>query len=368
MSKRHRVLVIIALFLLALAAWLKFLLTPLVTDEHGYQYTVQPGASLKSVMDDLYYKNIIKNRFLFILLVEVHHGGHAIKAGEYLFPKGTTPSKLLDQILTGSGLVYHEFTIVPGWNIRQLRAAISKETHFHHVLQELSDAALMNRLGSPESKPEGKFYPDTYFFAGGTSDVSMLKRAFKMMQDKLTTAWQGREPGLPFTTQYEVLIAASMIEKETEFDVERPIIAGVIINRLQKNMLLQIDPTVIYGLGTRFDGTIYKKDLLEKTPYNTYVNKGLPPTPIAMPGLESIMAVIHPTHHHYLYFVARHGKDGPHQFSETLNEHYTAVAVSRKLRMQFFNNTLIRYYLLKIFSDQIIRFPLAKKEGNDERN
>jgi UPF0755 protein len=355
-------LVIAALVFLALVIWLKFLFTPLITDDHGYQYTIQPGTSIKSVIDDLYYKNILKNRFLLSVLVELHRNGHDIKAGEYLFPKGTTPSRLLNQIMTGSGLVYHQFTIVPGWNMRQLRAALEKENSLNHTLQTMSDVTLMDRLGHPELKPEGQFYPDTYFFASGTADFLLLKSAFKAMQDKLTHAWQGREPGLPFHTMNEALIVASMIEKETEFDIERPIIAGVIINRLHKDMLLQIDPTVIYGLGTRFSGTIYKKDLLAHTPYNTYVNKGLPPTPIAMPGLESIMAVMHPQHHHYLYFVARHGKDGPHQFSQTLDEHYAAVAIAKRLKAEFFNRALIRYYLLKLFSDKVMRFPLVQNE------
>ncbi|MCD6039930.1 MAG: hypothetical protein K0S27_1330 [Gammaproteobacteria bacterium] len=362
MNKQRIKLIIFVLLFLIIILCLKFVFTPLITDHHGYPYTIKPGESIKSVIDDLYYKNIIKNRLLFILLVKLYKGRHDIKAGEYLFPKGTTPYSLLNQIFTGSGFIYHQFTIVPGWTMRQLRAAIANESHLQHTLQNLNDEALMDHLGHPDLKPEGEFYPDTYFFADGTSDFLLLKRAFKAMQDKLNVAWQGRELGLPFKNMYEVLIIASMIEKETEFDVERPIIAGVIINRLHKNMLLQIDPSVIYGLGTHFNGTIYKKDLLAKTPYNTYINKGLPPTPIAMPGSESLMAVVHPQHHHYLYFVARHGKDGPHQFSETLQEHYMAVAAAKKLHAQFFNNILIRYYLLKLFSDQVMRFPLIKSE------
>jgi UPF0755 protein len=363
MNKRRRIgFVICALLVLVLVTWFKFLSTVLITDEHGYEYTIQPGASIKSVTADLYYKNIIKNRLMFNILVALRKGGHDIKAGEYLFPKGTTPYKLLTQIITGSGLVYHQFTIIPGWNMRQLRAAIEKESHFNHTVQTLSDAALMERLGHPELKPEGQFYPDTYFYAGGTSDLILLKRAFKAMQDKLAVIWQGREAGLPFSNVNELLTVASMIEKETEFDEERPIIAGVIINRLNKHMQLQIDPTVIYGLGTRFNGTIYRKDLIAYTPYNTYVIKGLPPTPIAMPGLESIMAVAHPQHHDYLYFVAKHGKDGPHQFSKNLNAHYAAVAVAKRLKSEFFNHALVRYYLLKMFSDQVMRFPLIHSQ------
>jgi UPF0755 protein len=353
------ILAVLVLLLTGLIFWVRFLFTPLVTDEQGYQYTVQPGATLKSVGDDLYFKNIIKDRVLFYLLVHLRRHGCHLKAGEYLFPKGTTPSTLLKQILTGSGLVYHKFTIVPGWSFRQLCAAMLQESHFHHLLQDLSGQALMKRLGSSVQDPEGQFYPDTYYFVGGSSDVSLLKRAFQAMQEKLEAAWQGREAGLPLDTSYQALIIASLIEKETEYDVERPVIAGVIINRLRKKMLLQIDPTVIYGMGTRFDGTIHKKDLLENTRYNTYVHKGVPPTPIAVPGLESLMAVMHPQHHDYLYFVAKHGKDGPHQFSRTLAEHYVAVAASRKARQSFFNNALIRYYLLKLFADQVMQFPLV---------
>lgn len=364
MKKRRIGLIICALLVVVLITWFKFLWTPLITDERGYEYIVQPGASIRSVIADLYYKNIIKNRLLFNVLVILHPGSHEIKSGEYLFPKGTRPSQLLNQIVTGSGFVYHQFTIVPGWNMRQLRAALAKESHFNHVVGTLSDTALMSRLGRPELKPEGQFFPDTYFYAGGSSDLILLKRAFQAMQNKLAVAWEGREFGLPFKDAYEVLIVASMIEKETEFDEERPIIAGVIVNRLHKNMLLQIDPTVIYGLGTRFDGTIYRKDLLAYTPYNTYVIKGLPPTPISMPGLESIMAVVHPQHHDYLFFVAKHGKDGPHQFSETLKEHYVAVSVSNRLRAQFFNHRLMRYYLLKLFSDRVMSFPLIQNQND----
>jgi UPF0755 protein len=341
--------------------WLKFIFTPIIFDDKGYQYTVKPGASIKSVTDDLYFKNIIKNRLFFSLLTDIRKGGHNIKAGEYLFPKGATPYRLLTQMMTGSGLVYHEFTIIPGWTFRQLRTALARENDLTHSVTNLSDTALMIRLDHPELKPEGQFYPETYYFVNGSSDIDLLKRAFKAMQNKLDNAWRGRDADLPFKAPNEVLIVASMIEKETEYDIERPIIAGVIINRLHKNMLLQIDPTVIYGLGTRFDGTIHKGDLLGNTPYNTYVHKGLPPTPISMPGLESIMAVVHPQHNDFLYFVARKGKDGPHQFSRTLEEHNIAVAASKKLRSQFFNNALIRYHLLKIFSDHVMRFPLAKE-------
>jgi len=348
------------LLLISLIIVLKSLFSPVILDDQGYQYTVQSGENIKSVINDLYFKNIIKNRLFFRILVDLRGGGNDLKAGEYLFPKGANAYQILTQIVTGSGLVYHEFSIIPGWNIRQLRAALLRDSHFHHTIQNFSDAALMNYLGSPGLSPEGEFYPDTYYFASGTDDLLLLKRAFKAMQVKLAAAWATHDADLPFKNSYEALIAASMVEKETEFDSERPIIIGVIINRLHKNMRLQIDPTVIYGLGTRFDGTIYKENLRADTPYNTYTRAGLPPTPISMPREESIIAAVHPAHHAYLFFVARHGSDGPHQFSNTLAEHNIAVAVSKKLRAQFFNHTLIRYYLLKLFSDSFMQVPLTK--------
>jgi UPF0755 protein len=349
------------LLVIGFVAAFRFLFSPLILDEQGYPYTVHPGEKIQSVIDDLYFKNIIKNRLFFRILVDLRGGGYDLKAGEYLFPAGANAYKILTQLLTGSGLVYHEFSIIPGWNMRQLRAALLQERHFKHTSQNFSDSALMNYLGQPGVSPEGQFYPDTYYFASGTDDLSLLKRAFKAMQAKLAIAWASHDLDLPFKNSYEALIVASMVEKETEFDSERPVIVGVIINRLHKNMRLQIDPTVIYGLGTRFDGTIYKENLREDTPYNTYTRLGLPPTPISMPSEESIMAAVHPEHHDYLFFVARRGKDGPHQFSKTLAEHNIAVAISKKLRGQFFNNTLIRYYLLKLFSERVIEFPLPRE-------
>lgn len=336
-----------------LGAWFKFLYTPLVTDEHGMKYTVREGASIRAVINDLYLLNIVKHPSFFKLLVYVKGVAHQLKAGEYLFPKGATPPKILQQIITGSGMVYHTFMIVPGTNFRELRDTLLHDEHVRHTIDKLSDDEIMSRLGQPNLKPEGEFFPDTYFFAEGTDDVTILKRAFKAMQQKLDSAWQHRESGLPFKTSYEALIAASIIEKEFYIKEELPKIAGVLVNRLRTGMLLQFDPTVIYGVGASFDGKIHRADLLSKNPYNTYVHKGLPPTPISMPGLASIEAILHPMKHDYYYFVAQ--SIGVHQFSKQLSEHNKAVENARKMHW-FFNYSLTRYYLLKLFSQKIYAF------------
>lgn len=333
-------------------SWIKFLNTPLITEEQGYKYRVQPGNSFKTVINDLYFKNIIKNRLFLRILVRMRGEAQELKAGEYLFPKGTTPTTMIHQLVTGTGLVYHAFTIVPGWNFKELRESLQNENFLRHTLQNMSDESVMGRMGHPDLTPEGQFFPDTYYFAEGITDVVLLKRAFQAMQNKLNTAWQERESDLPYKNPNEVLIAASLIEKEAYLKDERPVIAGVLVNRLRKDMLLQIDPTVIYGMGTRYDGKIHKENLTENTPYNTYVHKGLPPAPIAIPSLDSIMAVVHPQHNDYLYYVAR--GDGSHEFSVTYEEHQTAVTkFNANTNSWFFNKYLIRYHLLKLFSKQI---------------
>lgn len=320
--------------------WLKFLYTPIVNDVKGFQYRVQAGASIKSVINDLREKDIIKHPIFFNTLVRLRGDSQELKAGEYLFPNGTTPSSMLNQLMTGSGMVYHAFTIVPGWSFKELSDALLKENTVRHTLPRLSHQEIMARLGHPELNPEGQFFPDTYFFAEGSADFVILKRAFKSMQEKLTAAWNTREPGLPFKNPNEVLIAASLVEKEAYLKQERTVIAAVLINRLRHGMLLQFDPTVIYGMGYRYVGNITKENLLEDTPYNTYLHKGLPPTPIAMPSLDSITATVHPDHNEYFYFVAR--GDGSHQFSKTLVEHYAAVSEVKKQNPWFFNDELMR--------------------------
>ncbi len=349
----HRLLLVIVGFLLAvcfgaLVSWIHFLSTPLINRDEGVHYSVAEGTSLRAVIHDLYLLDIIKHPLFFRLLAYLRHDQHLLKSGEYFFPKGTRPSGLLTQITTGSGMVYHGFTIVAGWSFHHLRHALNRHADLKHVSASLSDQQIMERLGAPPGmSPEGWFFPDTYLFVKGTSDLVVLGKAYQSMQKNLASAWADRESGLPFANSYEALTAASLIEKETGINHERAMIAGVIVNRLNKNMLLQIDPTVIYAAGSHFSGTIHRKDLLRKSPWNTYVTKGLPPTPIAMPAMESITAVMHPVHHNYYYYVAgNYDMSGSHRFSTTLKEHYAAVARAKRRHShtEYFNNALMRYY------------------------
>jgi peptidoglycan lytic transglycosylase G len=343
----HKALGLLLIFLAVLAAWLNFLYSPLINDDQGYKYTVPHGASFRSVSDDLYAKKIVTQRIFFNVLIRLRRDNRELKAGQYFFQKGTTPSKMLEQMASGNGILYHTFVIVPGWNFKQLTAALLQENSLNHKLAALTDTQLMTLLNHPELNPEGQFLPETYFFVEGSSDTAILKRAFKAMQEKLNIAWEQRANGLPFKNPYEVLIAASLVEKEAYLAAERPIIAGVLVNRLRRNMLLQFDPTVIYGLGPRYDGVIHKDDLLQDTPYNSYLHKGLPPTPIAMPSFDAIKAVTHPDQNDYIYFVARN-RGGSHQFSRTLEEHHTAVEAAEKVFPWFFNTELVRHYFLSV--------------------
>ncbi len=364
-QNRHRIRIAIAglfvfICLWLSIAWLTFLYGSIVKDEQGFRYTVPPGASLKSVVHDLYLLNIIQHPSLFNFLVNLKGTQHELKAGDYLFPKGTTPVSLLNQITTGTGIFHYTFTIIAGWNFKHLREVLGRDPNLQHTSAAMSDAAIMTYLGQPTWSPEGRFFPDSYFYDKDSSDLLLLKRAFQKMQNKLNSAWKNREPGLPYDTQDEVLTVASLIEKETPLAKERPVIAGVIINRLKKNMLLQMDPTVIYAAGTHYNGTIYKTDLLANNPYNTYKYKGLPPTPIAIPGMESIEAALHPEHHNYYYYVAKNGAEPNegHQFSTTLSQHNMAVMNVRENQPKpdYFNNDLIRSYFLKRFLPAVYPF------------
>jgi len=248
-------------------------------------------------------------------------------------------------------MFHYTFTIIAGWNFKHIREVLEREPDLQHTSATMSDAAIMSYLGNPTMSPEGRFFPDTYYYIKGSSDLLLLKRSFLKMQNKLNIAWTNREVGLPYQTQNEALTVASLIEKETALNKERPIIAGVILNRLKKDMLLQIDPTVIYAAGDRYNGTIYKTELQADSPYNTYKHKGLPPTPIAIPSMDSINAAMHPAHHNFYYFVAKNNPtEVGHQFSATLAEHNVAVMAARQNqpKTEFFNNDLISSYFIKI--------------------
>jgi UPF0755 protein len=317
---------LILIFSLLLAwAWMEydsFRQDPLALPADGIVYDLQPGGSVTSLAADLAARGIIERPILLRLLARLTHQADRLKAGEYRIPPGTTPEQLL-QILESGKVIQYPLTLVEGWTFRQVMAAVEADEALQHTLTGLSDPQIMQRLGYPDQHPEGRFYPDTYHFPRGETDVAFLKRAYRRMQQVLAEEWMQRAKGLPLESPEEALILASIVERETGMPEERARIAGVFIRRLQKGMLLQTDPTVIYGMGERYDGNIRRRDLETDTPYNTYLHEGLTPTPIAMPSRAAIRAVLHPEDGKELYFVAT--GDGGHHFSNTLQEHNRAV-------------------------------------------
>ena len=249
----------------------------------------------------------------------------SLKVGEYALAPGITPRELLVNMRNGKVISYR-FTIVEGWNIRQLRTALNAATPLAHETASLDDAALMKRLGYPGQHAEGRFLPETYVYSRGDSDADVLKRAHAAMDKALEKAWQSRASDVPLQSAEEALILASIIEKETGQASERPQIAGVFARRLKLGIRLQTDPTVIYGIGSAYDGNIRRRDLQTDTPYNTYTRAGLPPTPIAMPGVDALRAAVNPAPGDALYFVALGDGSRSHVFSATLAEHNAAVA------------------------------------------
>lgn len=247
-----------------------------------------------------------------------------LKVGEYALSPGITPRQLLANMRSGR-IIQYRFTLVEGWNIRQLRAALRAATPLRQQTAELDDAALMAALGHAGQHPEGRFLPETYLYSRSDSDLDVLKRAHAAMQKALDEAWAARGPDIPLQSAEEALVLASIIEKETGIASERPEIAGVFARRLKLGIPLQTDPTVIYGIGSAYDGNIRKSDLLTDTPYNTYTRRGLTPTPIAMPGKDALHAAVKPKDGNALFFVAVGDGSGRHVFSDTLAEHNAAV-------------------------------------------
>ena len=267
------------------------------------------------------------------LLARKYDVASKLKVGEYALRPGMTPLDLLRDMRDGK-VVQHNVTIVEGWNIRQLRAALAKETPLLQETAKLDDAALIKALGHEGQHPEGRFLPDTYAYTRGDSDLDVLKRAYTAMEKALAQAWEKRAADVPLQSPYEALILASIVEKETAAAEERPQIAGVFARRLKIGMRLQTDPTVIYGIAD-YDGNIRKRDLLTDTPYNTYTRAGLPPTPIAMPSRQALEAAVNPADGDELYFVAMGDGTGRHYFSSSVAEHNAAVArYLQRLRAQ----------------------------------
>lgn len=321
---------IAALLLLAMlaAGWmLYFANASLRLPQSPYEFTLKHGSSLRAVARQFSAEGLLHEPWSFIVLVKLFGKEGEIKAGNYQLDREITPLQLVRKISSGD-VSQSEIVFIEGWNFRQMRKALDEHPAVRHDTAGLSDREVLDRLGVQEEHAEGLFFPDTYYFSNGMSDLSLLKRARQIMEQRLAEAWRGRSPDLPFATPYEALVMASIVEKETGKSGERPMIAAVFINRLRIGMRLQTDPTVIYGLGEGFDGNLRKGDLAADNAYNTYTRAGLPPTPIAMPGWASIQAVLHPDATSALYFVSK--GDGTHHFSRSLMEHNQAVARYQK--------------------------------------
>ncbi|MFP5350465.1 MAG: endolytic transglycosylase MltG [Gammaproteobacteria bacterium] len=285
-------------------------------------YVVRPGTSLRGLAAQLRERGVLRETRSFVFLGYITGRSRALKAGEYRFRSGMSAGELLEQVVAGR-VVEHPFVIVEGWTFHQVRQALANTPRLTQTLTGVGDDEIMRRLNRPGVHPEGRFYPDTYYFSAEHTDLAILGRALEKMEARLAQEWGSRAADLPLRSPDEALTLASIVEKETSRPEERRLIAGVFINRLRKGMRLQTDPTVIYGLGPAFDGNIRLKDLRTDTPYNTYTRAGLPPTPIAMPGGASLAAALHPADTPALYFVSR--GDGTHVFSATIAEHNAAV-------------------------------------------
>jgi UPF0755 protein len=297
------------------------LLAPMGLTE-AFEFTVAPGSSFSRVAEEMAQRGLVSSPRFFSWYARRAGKASAVKAGTYALQPGMTPLDALDVFVAGLE-VQRPFTIVEGWSFADLRAALARSPHLEQTLQDLDAAQVMAALGRPGRHPEGMFLADTYLFPPGSSDASVLRRALAALESALDGAWQTRAADLPLDDADQGLILASIIEKETADPAERPRISGVFVERLRLGMLLQTDPTVIYGLGVAFDGDLRRRDLRTDTPYNTYTRKGLPPTPIAMVGLDAIRAAFNPRVDGSLFFVSR--GDGSHQFSRTYDEHRRAV-------------------------------------------
>lgn len=304
------------------AEYFSFRDTPMAIRDGDQTVIVSPGMSLNAVARTLQQQQMIDNYRLFVWMARLEGKAGRIQAGEYRLDATTTPSQLLQQMVEGKVLQY-SLTIVEGLTFRDLRRQLEESPYLNHELSGLDDQAVMAKIGHPDEHPEGRFLPETYHFPRGLSDVEFLRRAYRAMKERLDYEWQHRAEGLPLKSPYEALVLASIVEKETGLVSERQAIAGVFVRRLNNGMRLQTDPTVIYGVGMDYDGNLRRRDLLKDTPYNTYTRRGLPPTPIAMPGADAVHAALHPDNSDKLYFVAR--GDGSHHFSATLEEHNRAV-------------------------------------------
>jgi UPF0755 protein len=314
---------LVSLAVLGVGGWaLWWVYQPLRLSAPTVDLSIEPGTLPRGVAQAVQDAGVDVNPELLYWWFRLSGQDRLIKAGSYELESGITPHRLLAKLARGEESL-RAVTLVEGWNFRQVRAALSGEDVLKPDTREMADEAIMNLLGRPGVHPEGRFFPDTYTFAKGSSDVAVLKRAMRAMDKRLAAAWAQRSPAAVVRTPDEALTLASIVEKETGKAADRPLIAAVFNNRLRVGMPLQTDPTVIYGMGAAFDGNLRKKDLLADTPWNTYTRAGLPPTPIAMPGKASLLAAVQPAPSNALYFVSR--GDGSSHFSPNLDEHNRAV-------------------------------------------
>jgi UPF0755 protein len=316
----------------ALAAWLgwreyerRWLEGPIEALQEPVTFDVAQGASLSAVTRDLKAAGLMSRPRTWLRYATREGQATRIQAGEYRLQPGTSPKTLLAQFVAGD-VVLHAITLPEGWTFRMALAAMHAHPQVKADLKGMTDAEILDRLGMREKSPEGLFFPDTYRFPRGASDREILRQAHARHVSELAAAWARRADDLPFEKPYQALILASLVEKETGAADERPLIAGVFVNRLRKGMRLQTDPAVIYGIGPKFDGNLRRRDLVTDTPYNTYLRAGLPPTPIALVGRAALAAAVRPADTGAMYFVATGLGDGRHFFAETLVAHNSNVS------------------------------------------
>lgn len=321
---RKLVLFVIMLAVASAAAFGVWAYRPIIgTGGQSIDFSIKSGSGLRSSVEQIARAGVPVQPLLLALLAQVTGNSKRLKSGSYDVKPGTTPMQMLDQLVRGQ-VAQESIAIIEGWTFRQMRLAIATHPALKQETANWTDQQILARLGSAHEHPEGLFFPDTYMFAKGASDMQIYRQAYTLMQKRLADEWARRSTKAPYKLPYEALIMASIVEKETGQREERELIAAVFVNRLRVGMLLQTDPTVIYGIGQKFDGDIRKRDLQTDTPYNTYMRGGLPPTPIALPGAESLAAALNPAESNVLYFVSR--GDGSSHFSTNLDDHNRAVS------------------------------------------
>ena len=325
--KKYPTIIVMVVLILAIALYYSSKIYTVMTTELAISETdtivFTRGSTIRTLAQQLIEKKLLDEKRYLQVWGKLKRQETKLQAGEYLIKPGSTLANLLDDMVDGK-VIQHEISLIEGNTFRQALTNIQNNSVITIETKGLSDEEIMTQLGYADKHPEGRFYPDTYYVSRGVTDFELLRRAYQSMDDILEEEWLKRDENLPFKTPYEALIMASIVEKESAVAEERPLIAGLFVNRLRKKMRLQTDPTVIYGI-ENYDGNIRFRDLRKDTPYNTYTRSGLPPTPIALPGREAIHATLHPDKTKYLYFVAYGDGSGRHVFSTNLKDHEKAV-------------------------------------------